>query len=97
MAAVNHKYDTLNERFDIIANFDGLTEYGDETAQNYFDKFHLLSNKFISINHTINPYTVSDLYKDKTNITVDCKEECHYRDDHLTLKYIKEVISFLPT
>jgi hypothetical protein len=93
----NTEYDTLHEKFDIIANFDGLTEYGKETAQNYFDKFHLLSNKFISINHTINEYTVSDLYKDKTNVKVDCKEECNYRADHPILKYIKEVISFLST
>ena len=90
----NTEYDTLHEKFDIIANFDGLTEYGRETAQNYFDKFHLLSNKFISINHTINPYRVSELYKDRPNIKVDCKEECNYRADHSILKYIKEVISF---
>ena len=91
----NNEYDTLHEKFDIIANFDGLTEYGIETAQKYFDRFHNLSEKFISINHTYNSYTVSDLYKNKTNIQVNCIEECNYRADHSILKYKKEIISFL--
>ena len=90
----NTEYSTLNEKFDIIANFDGLTEYGIETAQKYFDRFHLLSNKFISINHKYNSYSVSDLYKSKENIKIKIKEECNYRSDHKLLGYVKEVILF---
>lgn len=59
------QYNNINNHYDIICNFDGLTEYGIKHAQNYFDRFPDLTTKVLSINHTRNEYTFSDLYKDK--------------------------------
>jgi len=60
-----HRYQPLgtNAKYDLIVQFDGLTEMGRSNAQSYIDKFPDIGNRFFSINHDDNPYTVRDLYK----------------------------------
>ena len=82
----------LNNKYDIVVNFDGLTEYGFDTATNYFNKIINITNKFLSINHTLNSYSVCDLYKNKSDIQLITSEECDYRIDASDLKYYKELL-----
>ena len=90
------KFNVINERYDIICNFDGLTEYGFNTAINYINKSMQLTKKFLSINHTFNPYNFTDLYKNNNNIKVLLKEECNYRIDYPRhLQYYKEILEFI--
>ena len=86
------KLNDLNNKYDIVVNFDGLTEYGFDTATNYFNKIINITNKFLSINHTLNKYVVSDLYKNKSNVKLITREECDYRLDAPDLKYYKEIL-----
>jgi hypothetical protein len=89
------KLNDLNDKYDIVVNFDGLTEYGLDIATNYFNKIMNITNKFLSINHTSNQYSIQDLYKNKSNIQLITREECDYRIDSTDLKYYKEIILFL--
>ena len=89
------KLNDLNDKYDIVVNFDGLTEYGLDIATNYFNKIINITNKFLSINHTSNAYSVQDLYKNKSNIQLINREECNYRIDSPDLNYYKEIILFL--
>jgi hypothetical protein len=85
------KFNYLNETYDIICNFDGLTEYGINIATNYLNKSMLLTKKFLSINHTTNYYSFTDLYSKNKNIKILLNEKCDYRPDE---KYYKEIIEF---
>ncbi len=62
-----------NRNFDLVCNFDGITEYGIPTAYNYFENFDKISKKMLSINHLDNflyngnvyneiPYTFKNFY-----------------------------------
>jgi hypothetical protein len=90
----NGEYESINEQYDIICNFDGLTEYGINNATDYFNKFCLLTKKVLSINHTTNEYTFTDLYRSKENIKLISKEKYDYRIDMGNLEYYKEIIEF---
>jgi len=89
-----HHFNSINEKYDLICNFDGLTEYGIDTALNYVNRSMILTNKFLSINHTLNSYNFTDLYKNNTNINVLLKEQCNYRYDIPSLYYNKEILQF---
>uniref|UniRef100_A0A6C0BVM4 Sugar O-methyltransferase n=1 Tax=viral metagenome TaxID=1070528 RepID=A0A6C0BVM4_9ZZZZ len=92
-------FETIKDNFDVVCNFDGLTEYGLNTATMYFKKIAEISTKFISINHISTQhqlgkkYTVSDLYKDH-NCKVLLKENCDYRSDTNHFFYVKEILEF---
>ena len=90
----SNKFNDLNETYDIICNFDGLTEYGIDIATNYLNKCMNLTKKFLSINHTLNSYTFTDLYNNNDNIKLLLKEKCDYRIDYPNLNYYKEIIEF---
>ena len=87
------KFNYLNDTYDIICNFDGLTEYGIDIATNYLNRSMSLTKKFLSINHTTNSYSFTDLYSKIKNIKKVLKETCDYRID-INLDYYKEIIEF---
>jgi hypothetical protein len=43
-------YSTIEERFDLIANFDSLTEMAESTARQYLVEASRLTDTFLSIN-----------------------------------------------
>ena len=88
------KFNIINEKYNLICNFDGLTEYGFNAAINYINKSMQLTKKFLSINHTHMSYTFTDLYKNNNNIKVLLKEKCNYRLDSQSLQYYKEILEF---
>ena len=75
------KFNYLNDTYDIICNFDGLTEYGIDIATNYLNKSMFLTKKFLSINHTTNGYSFADLYSKIKNVKILLTEKCDYRID----------------
>ena len=90
------KFDIIRETYDVVCNFDGLTEYGISTAMNYINKSKQITKKFLSINHTYNSYTFTDLYKNNNNIKLLLKKECDYRIDYdPPLRYYKEILEFV--
>lgn len=52
------------ERFDLIANVDSLTELGHDLAVRYLRKISAITPTFLSINHEVNPIRVVDLLKE---------------------------------
>jgi hypothetical protein len=48
-------------RVDLVVNIDGFTEYGMDTAANYFDLIRQISGALLSVNHEANRYRVRDL------------------------------------
>ena len=84
-----NEFDNLNEVFDLIVQFDGLTEMGKTIAQNYVDKFPNLSEIFFSINHEANEYTVQDLYKNNENILLKERSLSWYREGYVEELLIK--------
>ena len=89
------EFDNLTNKYDIIVNFDGLTEYGLDVATKYFNNFHKLTTKFLSINHVYNNYTVENIYTNNKNCKLIFKEECNYRIDEPELGYYKELLYFI--
>jgi SAM-dependent methyltransferase len=87
------KFNYLNDTYDIICNFDGLTEYGIDIATNYLNRSMSLTKKFLSINHSTNSYSFTDLYSKIKKIKKVLKETCDYRID-INLDYYKEIIEF---
>ena len=83
----SNKFNDLNETYDIICNFDGLTEYGIKTAQDYLNYSKKISNLFLSINHTSNEFNIKDL-----NCNLISSELCDYRLDSPNLIYYKDLI-----
>lgn len=54
-------YETMDERFDLIVNVDSLTEMAHSTAANYLTGARRMTNKFLSINHEHNAFTVESI------------------------------------
>ena len=50
----NNYSDLYNKNINLVANFDGIVEYGLPIAYNYFENYHKISNLFLSINHEDN-------------------------------------------
>lgn len=48
-----------NSRYDLILNIDSLTELDEASAIRYLTKIPTLTSQFLSINHEVNPFTVS--------------------------------------
>jgi hypothetical protein len=89
------EFDNLTNKYDIIVNFDGLTEYGLDVATKYFNNFYKLTTKFLSINHVYNYYTIEDIYTNNKNCKLIFKEKCDYRIDSPELGYYKELLYFI--
>ena len=83
----SHHFNQIKETYDIIVNFDGLTEYGIKTAQDYLNYSKKISNLFLSINHTSNEFNIKDL-----NCNLISSELCDYRLDSPNLIYYKDLI-----
>ena len=56
------EYLNIGKEYDIIVNFDGITEYGWENAKRYINHFPNICSIFLSINHEYNEYKVQQLY-----------------------------------
>jgi hypothetical protein len=54
-------YLEVAERYDLVLNVDGLTEYGESTAEQYLDQALRISDRLLSINHEANAYSVNAL------------------------------------
>ena len=76
------------KKYDLIVQFDGLTEMGRSTAQNYMDKFPDIAHRFLSINHDDNEYTVRELYTHHPRIALLERFPSWYRPG-----YIEELLS----
>jgi hypothetical protein len=48
-----------DDRYDLVINVDGLTEYGQATAERYMTRIFHMSGALLSINHEVNSYTVN--------------------------------------
>lgn len=55
-------------QFDLIVNFDSMTEMAEETAQQYLRTITQRSSRFLSINHEANRFTVAELLGKLPNI-----------------------------
>lgn len=58
--------------YDLIVNFDSMTEMDPATAAQYISKIAKNSKRFLSVNHSLNPFTVRQLlepYQQKAKIT----------------------------
>ena len=73
----------IDNKVDIIIQFDGLTEMGLINSQNYINNFKKISPLFLSINHEANKYIVQDLYIN--NIDIECihRIESSYRKGYI--------------
>lgn len=49
------------ERYDLIINVDSLTEIGREPAEEYWRQIKKYGDKFLSVNHEANDFTVAQL------------------------------------
>lgn len=49
------------DRYDLVVNVDSLTEMSRDTALAYCKAIHSRANKFLSINHECNPFTVREI------------------------------------
>ena len=86
------EFNNISDTFDIVVNFDGITEYGIDTANNYLVRSMKITSRFLSINHTSNSYSFKDLYKKLPNIKLLLQEKDNYRTDST---YIRELIQFI--
>jgi len=80
-------FNEIKEKYDLVVNFDGLTEYGKEQAESYLEHSKELSDLFLSINHTFNEFTINQIAKN-----IKSSELCDYRLDIPNLIYFKELI-----
>lgn len=79
-------YETLNERFDLITNFDSLTEMARSTAEQYLQGASRLTDRFLSINHEHNAFTVESIYSAMSYVQVS-RAPCWVRRG-----YVEEVL-----
>ena len=56
------------KKFDLIVNFDGLTEYGKTDIDQYWDFIKKQTKCFLSVNHEMNQFTVFDLAKGDSSV-----------------------------
>lgn len=58
--------DFLNydSRFDLVVNFDSLTEMDNATQRTYIEKIRSCADTFLSVNHEFNPFTVRSLIQE---------------------------------
>lgn len=50
-----------SERYDLIVNVDSLTEIGRQAADEYWQQIRARVDRFLSINHEANEFTVTEL------------------------------------
>ena len=55
------------ERYDLVVNVDSLTEIGRAAADQYWSAIKTRADKFLSINHEANEFTVAQLIRDAGN------------------------------
>ena len=77
-----------NDEYDLIVNFDSLTELAPSTAAQYFHAIAARSKQFLSINHEHNSFTVRDLYRERRLVPVS-RTPCWVRRG-----YVEELIRF---
>lgn len=53
--------DQFDGKFDLVINFDGITTYGRETAEDYMSKIEKNANHFLSVNREFDDFRVSDI------------------------------------
>jgi hypothetical protein len=79
------------ERFDLIANMDSITEFGHETAIRYLKKVSVITPDFLSMNHEVNEIRVIDLLKE---IGINYKASRH--PSWIRNGYVEEFVNFQP-
>jgi hypothetical protein len=57
--------------YDLVVNVDSLTEVGNETAKNYLSWILKNSDRFLSVNHEANAFTVNELLREFPDVTVE--------------------------
>lgn len=77
-----------SDTYDLIVNFDSLTELSPATAHSYFKAIASRSSLFLSINHERNAFTVRDLYRER-RIEPASRTPCWVRRG-----YVEEVMRF---
>lgn len=82
---------TIREHWDLALNADSLTEMGRKIARRYLDHVAAATDRFLSINHEVNEYTVNDLLAEMKAV--------HYRERFpywLRRGYVEETAHFAP-
>ncbi len=57
-----------NKKYDLIVNFDSLTELDINIAKGYLQKIGEVGNLFLSVNHEINPFSINTIWKENPNL-----------------------------
>lgn len=78
-----------DQRFDVVVNVDSMTEMPKETAEAYISVIKQVTNRFISINHEANPFTVAELLAKDPDVK-------HYIRNAFWLRrgYVEEIFEF---
>jgi hypothetical protein len=58
-------------RYDLVVNVDSLTEVGSEVAKGYLRWIAKNSGRFWSVNHEVNAFTVNELLREFSDVTVE--------------------------
>jgi hypothetical protein len=89
------EFKTLDSKYSIIVNFDGITEYGNATALNYLKESMSKTNLFFSINHETEnglSYTLKDIYTTIKEVDLVFRAKDNHRQDFC---YYAELLRFL--
>ncbi len=68
-----------DERYDLIVNFDSLTELDIEIAKEYLKKISKTSNQFLSVNHEFNSFSINSISRDIPEINRVFRNPCWVR------------------
>jgi hypothetical protein len=78
------------DRFDLVVNVDSLTEIGRVAADQYWSAIQARANKFLSINHEANEFTVAQLISEAKHIKASRTPYWMRRG------FVEEVVEFTP-
>ena len=78
------------ERYDLVVNVDSLTEIGRVAADQYWSAIEARADKFLSINHEANEFTVAHLISEARHIRASRTPYWMRRG------FVEEVVEFAP-
>jgi hypothetical protein len=78
-----------SERYDLVVNVDSLTGIDRVDAKRYFLAIQARADKFLSVNHESNEFTVADLIRESGAVVHASRDPCWMRRG-----YLEEVVEF---
>jgi len=77
----------LDQRYDLIVNFDSFTEMDKSIAAGYWEKSKSISNTILSVNHETNIHRVRDLFSDDPSV-FSSERHCYW----MRRGYVEEIV-----